>query len=164
MKISRYLLLFIICTATNAAVAQNSDVAFWDAFPKPDKWVNDYEGIFTDSQELELTQALTDYHKNTGTTIIVVTINSPKGLDALNVKVATSWQKDKGNTDDALVIGISKILRRMRIQNGFGIQQTISDAATKDIIDTFFIPQFKKDDYYQGTLDGVNRIKELLKE
>lgn len=43
----------------------------------------------------------------------------------------------------------------MRIQNGFGIEEVLSDAETKSIIDSSFIPEFKKGKYFKGTFEGV---------
>jgi uncharacterized membrane protein YgcG len=50
----------------------------------------------------------------------------------------------------------------MRIENGYNITDRLSDAATKRIIDTNFIPGFKTGNYYEGTLNGLRALMATL--
>ena len=85
-------------------------------------------------------------------------------FDALTLKLANAWgvgQKDKNN---GILIGISAGYKKMRIQNGRGIEKILSDSVTRVIVDSSFIPLFKKDHYFNGTLVGINAIIKKLNE
>lgn len=70
---------------------------------------------------------------------------------------------EKKHKDNGVLIAISKGYRQIRIQNGNGIEKIITDNETKEIIDNFFIPDFKKGNYYDGTLKGLVELINLLK-
>ena len=46
----------------------------------------------------------------------------------------------------------------MRIENGDGITNLMTDLETEKILNEKFIPEFKKGEYYIGTLNGINQI------
>ncbi|TRW25937.1 TPM domain-containing protein [Flavobacterium zepuense] len=163
MKLHKQLLSLLLFFFTLTIFAQSTEKPFWEAFPKPDKWVTDYEDIFTDNQELALIEMVTAYEKKTGVSIIIVTLNSPKGLDQITVDIATQWLAPKKVVDNSILIAISKGMHRMRIQNGNKIKETISDAETKDIINNVFVPEFQKNNYYEATSNGIMAISKQLK-
>ena len=139
-----------------------------DSLHKPLKYINDFEYLFTESERQALDSLLHDFEKRTSIQIVVITIDTtmiPKdSLDAFTLKIATSLgvgQKDKNN---GVTIGISRAYRKMRIQNGYGIEKLLTDAETKEIIDTAFIPSFRDADYFQGTLTGLKTLMKILEE
>jgi uncharacterized membrane protein YgcG len=68
-------------------------------------------------------------------------------------------QKQKNN---GVTIGLSKGYRFMRIENGYGIQNILTDNETKKIIDSAFIPYFKKGEYFEGIVNGLEAIMKKL--
>ncbi|MGB4774307.1 MAG: TPM domain-containing protein [Daejeonella sp.] len=138
-----------------------------DSMPKPTGWVNDYEKLFTPKQEVSFTTIIKNFKKQTGIEITIVTLDSTytskEEFDEFTLQMFNTWgvgEKDKNN---GILIGISRMHRKMRIQNGYGIEKLISDAETKNIIDKYFIPGYKKGDYYKGTLSGLTNLIKLLK-
>ena len=65
---------------------------------------------------------------------------------------------DKNN---GILIGISTAKRKIRISNGSGIVDKLSDKETKAIIDDIIIPAFKRGNYFEGLL---NAIEEIIKK
>lgn len=61
------------------------------------------------------------------------------------------------------LIAISKGYRRIRIENGNGTEKIITDKDTSEIIENYLIPEFRKGNYYDGTLKGLNQLILLLK-
>ena len=134
--------------------------------PKPKSYVNDYTYLFTPEQAESLNILLSDFEKKTTNQIAVVsfdtTMVSKQDFDALTLKLANAWgvgQKDKNN---GILIGICAGYKKMRIQNGLGIEKILSDPATKQIVDSDFIPFFKQGEYFIGTLNGINTIIKKL--
>ena len=139
---------------------------FWDNLPQPVGYVNDYENLYNDKEEKTLDSLIGDFEKRTTIQIAVVTFDTtmttPDSLDALALRIARVWgvgQKDKNN---GVVVGISKGYRQMRIQNGYGIEKVLTDAETKQIIDTAFIPSYREAKYFEGTLQGLQALMATL--
>ena len=141
--------------------------SFYDSLPKPNNWTNDYENLFSDEEETKLNKIIDDFEKETSIEIAIVTIDSFKvskdGFDALLLHIANTWGIGKKDKSNGIFIAISKDHRKIRIQNGDGIVQIISDEETSMIIQNHIIPFFKKEDYFEGTLSGLLNIINLLR-
>jgi uncharacterized protein len=185
MTLLKYLniLTFFILTVTTTASCQGqkqenknstTDKAqtfrqiFWDSLPKPVGYINDYENIYSDGEEKILDSLIKDFESRTTIQIAVITIDTTMtttdSLDALTLRFGKVWgvgQKDKNN---GVTIGISQGYRRMRIQNGYGIEKVLTDDETKQIIDTAFIPSFRNAEYFKGTYNGLIALMNILKQ
>jgi uncharacterized protein len=136
--------------------------------PEPLGYVNDYEKIFTALERADLENFLSHGDKMTGIQIAVVSIDtsmvSRDSFDTYTLKLFNQWGVGDKQRNDGILIGLSKAYRKIRIQNGYGIAEKLSDAATKQIIDTVFVPRFKDGKYYEGVLEGVEVIMEKLQK
>jgi len=179
--LSFFLLLFWTVTST-ASCKSNFDKTnkkyveenafnreyFQDSFPNPIRYANDFENLFTESERQTLDSLLVDFDKRTSVQIVLITIDttmtSEDSLDAFTLKIANSWGVGHKGKNNGVVIGISRAYRKMRIQNGYGIEKILTDAETKKIIDTAFIPSFRDAEYFQGTLIGLKSLMKILEE
>ncbi|WP_116790276.1 TPM domain-containing protein [Flavobacterium psychrotrophum] len=163
-KLVLFLVLFLGITA---AYAQTTE-SLWDKLPKASGYINDFEHLFTDAQKEEINDLLRHFEIETSVEIAVVTIspaNTPKErFEELTLHIANQWGVGKKGKDNGILIGISSGYHRIRIQNGKGIITVLSDADTKKIIDDAFIPEFQKNDYFSGTVNGLKEIMNLLKQ
>ena len=57
---------------------------------------------------------------------------------------------------------LAKDDRRIAINTGYGVEGTLTDIMSKRIIESIIIPEFKKDDYYQGLNLGTDAIFQVL--
>lgn len=140
---------------------------FWDSLPKPIGWTNDYEGIFSDEEKENLNKLITDFEKQTTIEFGIVTIDTVKTskdkFEALSLHIAKTWGIGKKGKDNGILIGLSKGYRKIRIELGNGITKIFSEQETKEIIDQDFIPEFKKENYYQGMLNGITKLMAVLR-
>lgn len=140
---------------------------YWNNLPKPKGWINDYERVFSEDEERKLDSVISKFEKETSVEIAVVTIDTIKvakeKFDDLSLHIAKTWGIGKRVKDNGILIALSKGYKRIRIQNGNGITKIISDEQTKEIIEDDFIPEFKKDNYYKGVLEGINKIIDYLR-
>lgn len=151
----------LVLTACGQTNKENSNL------PKPKGFVTDFENLLTDRQEEYLDSLITEYEKQTQIEIAIVTIDSSmtsaEKFDNYTLELANYWGVGKKDLDNGVLIGVSSTLRRIRIQNGFGIEEILSDEETKKIIDAFFIPNLKNGDYFEGIKLGTIEIMEKLK-
>ncbi len=140
---------------------------FWNNLPKPVAWTNDYEDLFTDEQQQEFNNIIDKFEQETTIEIGIVTIDtikvSEQKFEDLSLHIANIWGIGKSKKDNGILIAISNGHKQLRIQNGYGIEKILSDQETKVIIDDYFVPEFKKGNYYLGTLNGLTELIRLLK-
>ena len=124
--------------------------------------VIDYEHIFTDKETQKLDSIIHMSWENAIADIAIVTIDErhtdKEHFDQYVYNNLTGYAQGEYGKDNGIVIAISKQFRQMRIQNGYGIVKRMSDEATKEIIEEYFIPEFKNGNYFEGTWNGIHAI------
>jgi len=135
-------------------------------FPESVGYINDFENILTDQEERELTAIIKEHESKTGDQISIVTLTSLEPYDNIedySLDLANYWGVGQKEKDNGILIALGKGLRKIRIQNGYGIEKRLTDFETKKIIDEVMIPDFKNDNYFEGLKKGVEAIIEELK-
>jgi uncharacterized protein len=139
---------------------------FADTLPLPVNYVNDYENLFSPAQETYLNSLLDSFETKTTTQVAIVTIDqimvSNQDFDSLTMQLANAWRVGDKNKNNGILVGICAGYKKLRIQNGEGIRKILSDAETKQIVDSSFIPYYKNVDYFTGTENGVRAIIKKL--
>lgn len=159
--------LFVFSCKEKEKIAYYSNNA---TIPESESLVNDFEDIFTVEQEKSLTQLLSDFEKATTYEIAIVTLtkemigNEDSVMFTTTLEIAKTWGVGKKDKDNGVLIGISKGLKNIYIQNGKGTEKVLSNTKTKEIIDTKFIPYFKKGKFYDGTYAGTKAILDFLRD
>lgn len=135
--------------------------------PVPPRLVNDYTGTLTASQIEALERKLVAYDDSTSTQILVMLVDDLQGysIEQYATEIGHSWgvgQKSKGNGAVILVKPKKGSERgQVNISPGYGMEQYVTDATAKRIIDREMIPAFREDDYYTGIDNAVNTIMDL---
>jgi uncharacterized protein len=137
-------------------------------FPiKPLGWICDYEHIFSDNQISELDSIISKFEKETTNEIVIVTIDSSwatkESFDSFTLTLLNNWGIGKKDKNNGILIGISTGLRIIRIENGYGIEEKLTDAETKKIIDDIIIPEFKQGDFFEGTKKGLLDLMQKIR-
>ena len=152
------LLLLIIATTLKAQLPSPS---------YPPRLVNDYTSTLTSAQVNALEQKLVAYNDSTSTQILVLLVDDLQGysIEQYATEIGHSWgvgQKEKSNGAVILVKpkkGSEK--GQATIRTGYGIEEYVTDATAKVIIEKEMIPAFKENDYYTGIDNAVNVIMDL---
>ena len=154
-------LLFVLLTFSATLKAQLPNP------PVPPRLVNDYTGTLSTSQISTLEHKLVAYNDSTSTQILVLLVDDLQGysVEQYATEIGHSWgvgQKDKGNGVVILVKPKKGSERgQVNISPGYGMEQYVTDATAKRIIDREMIPAFKEGDYYTGIDNAVNTIMDL---
>ena len=135
--------------------------------PDPPRLVNDYTGTLTTHQVDVMEHKLVAYNDSTSTQILVMLVDDLQGysVEQYATEIGHSWgvgQKDKGNGLVILVKPKKGTERgQVNISPGYGMEEYVTDATAKQIIEREMIPAFKEDDYYTGIDNAVNVIMDL---
>ena len=127
--------------------------------------VVDDAGVLSASTKSGLTQMLADFERTSGgTQVVVVTLKSLQGLpiEDFGYQLLRHWgigQKDKNN--GALLI-VAPTERKVRIEVGYGLEGTLTDALSRTIIERDIVPAFKRGDLNGGVLAGTAAVVRVL--
>lgn len=163
-----FLLLFcLLSTSPFINVPNNSESAQSEVydFPDPVGVINDFENILSSEEEKELEILIENQKKKTGDQMVIVTLDSiPESYTFFEytLDLANYWGVGERNKNNGILIALSEAMRKVRIQNGYGIEERLTDWETKLVIDSLMIPEFKKGEHFNGLKAGLIGIgKEL---
>ena len=127
-------------------------------FPEPLGYISDFEDLLTDEQEEDLTEILMHHEAATTDEIFIVTLKSLDSYDNIfdySLDLANYWGFGQNYKNNGILIALSKGLGKIRIQNGEGIEDRLSDAKTKQNIEEAMFPEFISNNNYEGLKKGV---------
>ena len=104
------------------------------------------------------------YDQSSGNQLVVVTVASLDGypIEQWGYQLGRHWGiGEKGKNTGALLI-VDRDERKLRIEVGYGLEGTLTDAESDNIIRNVITPRFKDGDYAQGIDDGVDAILAVL--
>ena len=132
--------------------------------PNPPKLVNDFGQVLSAAEEERLEQKLLAYSDSTSTEIAVVTIGTINDEDPnlYAAELGEKWGVGRKGKDNGLVFLVAVQDRKMAIQNGYGLEGTLTDYETKLIIENYILPEFRQGNYYAGIDEGTDQIFLLL--
>jgi uncharacterized protein len=138
-----------------------------DSLPDRTGFVNDFEGLFSNLQKYALDSFINRTFISDSIELCIITIDSTMVTDEyfndFILKIHNAWGIGKEVNKKGILIGISAGYKRIRISNGYGIENILSDEQTSQILKDYFFPYYKKGDYFEGTLNGLKAITTKLK-
>ena len=136
--------------------------------PEPIGWVSDFEKIFTEEEIKFLDSIMGDHETKTSDQIAIVTlvidttdIKSMQEFEIISLVLVKKWRVGQAGKNNGIGIIFSRNLRMIRIEVGEGLTSKLTDEEAKNIIDNIITPEFRKSNYFDGTLKG---LLEVIKE
>src|SRR5579864_5286680 len=128
-------------------------------FPALTGRVVDQAGLLDAADRVALTEALASLEAKTTDQLAIVTLKSLQGtsIEDYGYQLGRRWkigQKDRNN-GALLIVAASE--RRVRIEVGYGLEGTLTDALTRYIIETSILPRFKAGDLAGGIKSGTEQ-------
>lgn len=132
--------------------------------PSEEIAVYDKADLLKDNEEFKLRQKLETYADTTSTQIVVATIKTLNGeyIGMFAQEWAEKWEIGQEQEDNGLLVLISKNDSQIWITTGYGLEEYLTDATTKTIIENFILPEFRKGNYYEGIDQGTTAVFEVL--
>ena len=156
--------LFAWLCLTGICVAQTPAVTSL-TFPALTGRVVDEAGLLSVADRNLLTAALVDLEAKTTDQLVVVTLNSLQGttIEDYGYQLGRRWQIGQKDKDSGVLLIVAATERKVRIEVGYGLEGTLTDAATKLIIENAILPAFKTGDFAGGIKNGADQIIQLLR-
>lgn len=134
------------------------------SFPPLTGRVVDDAGILSGDTKTRLTSVLAQLEQKTGDQVVVATLKSLEGDDIADYgyQLGRAWGiGQKGKNNGAILI-VAPNEHKVRIEVGYGLEGTLTDAESKLIIENVIIPQFRAGNYDAGVQAGTVEIVRLL--
>jgi uncharacterized protein len=147
------LALFLTPFAGIAALAADFKVP-----PRPTTEVVDTANALSSDAKSSLETQLEAFEASTGHHVVVyiaqTTGNVP--LETWTAETAQSWKVGQKGKDDGAILFLFMKDHKVRIEVGYGLESTLTDAAASQIIADQIVPKMKSGDTDGAVRDGVN--------
>jgi uncharacterized protein len=133
-------------------------------FPALTGRIVDQANVIPPAKRIDLDLKLAELEMKSGIQLVVATVSSLDGeeIEPYANELFRTWklgQKDKNN---GVLLLVAPKERRVRIEVGYGLEGTLTDALSKVIITNAIAPRFKAGDYGDGVTRGVDDIITVL--
>jgi uncharacterized protein len=129
-------------------------------FPPLSGRVVDQANILSADARATLTTKLKDLEEKSGIQLVVATVSSLEGLEIEPYANALfrTWKLGEAKKNNGVLLLIAPKEHRVRIEVGYGLEGTLTDATSKIIIANAIAPRFKAGDFTGGVTRGVDDI------
>ncbi len=128
--------------------------------------VVDNASIISAGTESRLVQTLQNLSDKTGMQLAVLTIPSleDESLEVYSLRVVGKWGLGKKGEDTGVLLLVALAERAVRIEVGYGLEGSLTDAKCGIIIRNIIVPNFRNGDYDKGISEAVNNIIGVITE
>ena len=134
--------------------------------PTDEFYVNDFAGIFTDSQIIEMVERAEELASigDFGYQVVLTTVKSLNGevIEDYSIRMAEYYAI--GKDGHGVQILFDSESGDIRIELGIGMEDMFTDSDAGHFLDVYAIPDFKEDRYAEGLMKVQKAIIEEIKE
>ncbi len=133
-------------------------------FPPLTGRVVDEAGVLSASTKRQLTDLLAAHERATGEQVAVVTLKSLQGytIEDFGYQLGRHWGIGQKGTNNGALLIVAPKEHKVRIEVGYGLEGTLTDAASRVIIERDIVPNFRRGDFNAGVLAGTTSILRAL--
>lgn len=161
----RRLGLIALLLAAVLAVLQLAAPAFAaPTYPPLTGRVTDAAGVLPANVARDLESRLKTLEDTTGTQLVVATVPDLQGyeIDEYGVGLLRAWGIGQKDTNNGAILLIAPEQRKLRIEVGYGLEGTLTDALSSQIIRRTIVPRIKAGDMAGGIVAGADELIQLL--
>ncbi|MDB5478260.1 MAG: hypothetical protein JWM96_755 [Alphaproteobacteria bacterium] len=133
-------------------------------FPQLTGRIVDNAHLLDEATKARLEQNLAAQEDKTGQQLVIVTVpdlqNVP--IEDFGYRLGRHWGIGEKDKDTGALLIVAPKERQVRIEVGYGLEGTLTDAASSVIINRLMLPQFKKGDFNSGIAQGTQAILSMI--
>ena len=105
-----------------------------------------------------------ELEEKSGIQLVVATIKSLQGgdIETFANQLFRTWKLGEAKKNNGVLLLVAPAEHKVRIEVGYGLEGTLTDALAQVIIAGSVVPRFKADDYSGGIARGVDGIISVL--
>jgi len=133
-------------------------------FPALTGRVVDQANIIQSDTRAAIEQKSADLEEKSGIQLVVATVNSLEGqeIEPYANELFRKWALGEKKKNNGVLLLVAPNERRVRIEVGYGLEGTLTDALSKVIISNAMTPRFKAGNFSEGISRGVDDIITVL--
>jgi uncharacterized protein len=133
-------------------------------FPPLTGRVVDQANVLSATEREKLTPKLADLEQKSGIQLVVATVSSlqDQDIEPYANELFRTWKLGEKAKNNGVLLLVAPKERRVRIEVGYGLEGTLTDALSKIIIANAIAPRFKVNDFDGGVARGVDDIITVL--
>jgi uncharacterized protein len=133
-------------------------------FPPLTGRVVDQANVLSAAEREKLTAKLADLEQKSGIQLVVATVSSlqDQDIEPYANELFRTWKLGEKTKNNGVLLLVAPKERRVRIEVGYGLEGTLTDALSKIIIANAIAPRFKAGDFDGGVARGVGDIITVL--
>jgi uncharacterized protein len=133
-------------------------------FPPLTGRVVDQANIISAQGHSDLETKLKDLENKSGIQLVVATVKSLEGSDIETYanELFRNWKLGEAKKNNGVLLLVAPNEHKVRIEVGYGLEGTLTDALSSVIISSAIVPRFKAKDFTGGTERGVDGIISVL--
>lgn len=128
--------------------------------PPPTQWVTDGAGLLGGTAADLLNRKLSDFEQSSGAQFIIYTFPSLEGesVEDFTIRCVERWKVGQKKYDNGLVLFVFAKEKTVRIEVGYGLEGTVTDAFSSRVIRDQIAPHFQRADYSAGLNAAADAI------
>ena len=133
-------------------------------FPALTGRIVDQANVIPAATRSALETKLAELETKSGIQLVVATVSSLDGeeIEPYANELFRTWKLGEKEKNNGVLLLVAPKERRVRIEVGYGLEGTLTDALSKVIITNAIAPRFKTGDYGDGITRGVDDIITVL--
>jgi uncharacterized protein len=133
-------------------------------FPALTGRIVDQANIIPAETRSSIEPKLADLEAKSGIQLVVATVTSLEGqeVEPYANELFRSWKLGEKAKNNGVLLLVAPTERRVRIEVGYGLEGTLTDALSKVIITNAITPRFKSGDFSGGISRGIDDIITVL--
>jgi uncharacterized protein len=146
---------FVCCLVT---------AAFALDFPQLTGRVVDQAGVMSADSRTAVEAKLKDLEDKSGIQLVVATVKSLQGgdIETYANELFRAWKLGQAQKNNGALLLVAPNEHKVRIEVGYGLEGTLTDALSSVVISSAIIPRFKTGDFSGGIERGVDGIISIL--
>jgi uncharacterized protein len=148
--------VLILCLSSTVALALD--------FPALTGRVVDQAGVMSAESKSDIEAKSKTLEDKSGIQLVVATVKSLQGgdIETYANQLFRFWKLGEAKKNNGVLLLVAPNERKVRIEVGYGLEGTLTDALSSVIISSAIIPRFKNKDYSGGIERGVDGIISVL--
>jgi uncharacterized protein len=132
--------------------------------PPPDRRVSDYAGVLAPAERERLEQQLAGRERSSSNQVVVAIFRSLEGesLEDFSIRLAQAWRVGQKGLDNGVIFLVFVDDRKMRIEVGYGLEPTLTDAIASSILRDVVAPRFRQGRLADGIGAGLDAIEQAI--
>lgn len=133
-------------------------------FPALTGRVVDTASLLDPATEAILDQKLQAFEQTSSDQVVVATVPDLQGqaIEEYGVGLGRAWKIGRAGENNGVILLVSRDDRKVRIEVGYGLEGTLTDALSSLIIQNDILPAFRAGDFSSGIVKGVDGILQVL--